>query len=137
MNFEKEFGVDVFTRTGLIVIGNDVDGMRRTFEMLSGIGANVKFLSGNEVREMLNADVADNEVGIYEEDAGYADTGLYTNTVMARARELGAELIIDEAQVHVEDNKVVGIRLVSRGEVVRLITTWLPLMCGYARPYPS
>ncbi|WP_054849800.1 NAD(P)/FAD-dependent oxidoreductase [Vulcanisaeta sp. JCM 14467] len=119
MNFEKEFGVDVFTRTGLIVIGNDVDGMRRTFEMLSGIGANVKFLSGNEVREMLNADVADNEVGIYEEDAGYADTGLYTNTVMARARELGAELIIDEAQVHVEDNKVVGIRLVSRGEVVR------------------
>ena len=119
MNFEREFGVNVFTKTGLIVIGNDVDGMRRTFEMLRGIGANVRLLSGDEVREMLNADVAGNEVGIYEEDAGYADTGLYTNTVMARARELGAELIIDEAQVQVEDNRTVGVRLVGKGEVIK------------------
>ena len=119
MNFEREFGVNVFTRTGLIVIGNDVDGMRRTFEMLRDIGANVRFLSGDEVRELLNADVASNEVGIYEEDAGYADTGLYTNTVMARARELGVELIIDEAQVQVGDNRIVGVRLVGRGEVIR------------------
>ncbi len=119
MNFERNFGVNVFTRTGLLVIGNDEDDMRRTFEVLRGIGTNARLLSSNEIREMLNADVASNEVGIYEEDAGYADTSLYTNTIMNRARELGVEFIIDEAQVQVEGDGVAGVRLVSNGGIIR------------------
>ncbi|WP_054842293.1 FAD-binding oxidoreductase [Vulcanisaeta distributa] len=120
MNFEREFGVDVFTKTGLLVISNDEAGMRRTFDMLRSIGANVRLLSGDEVREALNASTTwGGEVGVYEEDAGYVDTGLYTNTVMNRARELGVELVIDEAQVKFEGNEVAGVRLINSGEVVR------------------
>ncbi|MGC9152464.1 MAG: NAD(P)/FAD-dependent oxidoreductase [Vulcanisaeta sp.] len=119
MSFEREFGVNVFTKTGLLVLGNDEVGMRRTFEMLRNVGARVRLLSDYEVREMLNAYVGQGEVGIYEEDAGYADTGLYTNTIMNRARELGVELIIDEAQVQLKDYRVVGVRLVNNDETVR------------------
>lgn len=119
MNFEREFGVDVFTKTGLLVISNDEAGMRRTFDMLRSIGANVRLLSGDEVREALNASTTWGEVGVYEEDAGYVDTGLYTNTVMNRARELGVELVIDEAQVKFEGNEVVGVRLINSSETVR------------------
>ncbi|ADN51171.1 NAD(P)/FAD-dependent oxidoreductase [Vulcanisaeta distributa] len=119
MNFEREFGTGVFTKTGLLVIGNDEASMRRTFDMLRSIGARVRLLGSDEIREMLNASVAWGEAGIYEEDAGYVDTGLYTNTVMNRARELGVEFVIDEAQVKFEGNEVVGVRLINSGEVIR------------------
>ncbi|BDR91308.1 NAD(P)/FAD-dependent oxidoreductase [Vulcanisaeta souniana] len=119
MNFEREFGTGVFTKTGLLVISNDETGIRRTFDMLRSIGAKVRLLGGDEIREMLNASVTLGEAGIYEEDAGYVDTGLYTNTVMNRARELGVEFVIDEAQVKFEGNEVVGVRLINSGEVIR------------------
>ncbi|ADY00456.1 FAD dependent oxidoreductase [Vulcanisaeta moutnovskia 768-28] len=119
MNFEKEFSVNVFTKTGLLVLGNDEADMRKTFEMLRNVGAKVRLLGNDEIREMFDIDTAQDEVGIYEEDAGYVDTGLYTNTVMNRARELGVELVIDEARVQFNDDKVIGVRLVNSDDIVR------------------
>ncbi|MGC9178677.1 MAG: NAD(P)/FAD-dependent oxidoreductase [Vulcanisaeta sp.] len=119
MNFEKEFSVNVFTKTGLLVLGNDEADMRKTFEMLRNVGAKVRLLGNDEIREMFDIDTAQDEVGIYEEDAGYVDTGLYTNTIMNRARELGVELVIDEARVQFNDDKVIGVRLVNSDDIVR------------------
>jgi glycine/D-amino acid oxidase-like deaminating enzyme len=119
MNFSKEFGVNVFTKTGLLVIGNNEANMRAIHDMLRKIGARVRLIGGGEIRELLDAEVMDGELGIYEEDAGYADTGLYTNTIMRRAMELGVEFVIDDARVLIENNEVRGIELVKSHDTIR------------------
>jgi len=119
MNFSKEFGVNVFTKTGLLVIGNNEANMRAIHDMLRKIGARVRLIGGGEIRELLDAEVLDGELGIYEEDAGYADTGLYTNTIMRRAMELGVEFVIDDARVLIENNEVRGIELVKSHDTIR------------------
>jgi glycine/D-amino acid oxidase-like deaminating enzyme len=119
MNFSKEFGVNVFTKTGLLVIGNNEANMRAIHDMLRKIGARVRLMGGGEIRELLDAEVMDGELGIYEEDAGYADTGLYTNTIMRRAMELGVEFVIDDARVLIENNEVRGIELVKSHDTIR------------------
>jgi glycine/D-amino acid oxidase-like deaminating enzyme len=119
MNFSKEFGVNVFTKTGLLVIGNNEANMRAIHDMLRKIGARVRLIGGGEIRELLDAEVMDGELGIYEEDAGYADTGLYTNTIMRRAMELGVEFVIDDARVLIENNEVRGIDLVKSHDTIR------------------
>jgi len=119
MNFSKEFGVNVFTKTGLLVIGNNEANMRAIHDMLRKIGARVRLIGGGEIRELLDAEVMDGELGIYEEDAGYADTGLYTNTVMKRAMELGAEFVIDDARVLIGGDEVRGIELMRSHNVLR------------------
>jgi glycine/D-amino acid oxidase-like deaminating enzyme len=119
MNFSKEFGVNVFTKTGLLVIGNNEANMRAIHDMLRKIGARVRLIGGGEIRELLDAEVMDGELGIYEEDAGYADTGLYTNTIMRRAMELGVEFVIDDARALIKNNEVRGIELVKSHDTIR------------------
>jgi len=119
MNFSKEFGVNVFTKTGLLVIGNNEANMRAIHDMLRKIGARIRLMGGGEIRELLDAEVMDGELGIYEEDAGYADTGLYTNTIMRRAMELGVEFVIDDARALIENNEVRGIELVKSHDTIR------------------
>lgn len=119
MNFSKEFGVNVFTKTGLLVIGNNEANMRAIHDMLRKIGARVRLIGGGEIRELLDAEVLDGELGIYEEDAGYADTGLYTNTIMRRAMELGVEFVIDDARALIKNNEVRGIELVKSHDTIR------------------
>ncbi|KUO88310.1 MAG: FAD-binding oxidoreductase [Vulcanisaeta sp.] len=119
MNFSKEFGVNVFTKTGLLVIGNNEANMRAIHDMLRKIGARVRLMGGGEIRELLDAEVMDGELGIYEEDAGYADTGLYTNTIMRRAMELGVEFVIDDARALIKNNEVRGIELVKSHDTIR------------------
>lgn len=119
MNFSKEFGVNVFTKTGLLVIGNNETNMRAIHDMLRKIGARVRLIGGGEIRELLDAEVMDGELGIYEEDAGYADTGLYTNTIMRRAMELGVEFVIDDARALIKNNEVRGIELVKSHDTIR------------------
>jgi len=119
MNFSKEFGVNVFTKTGLLVIGNNEANMRAIHDMLRKIGARIRLMGGGEIRELLDAEVLDGELGIYEEDAGYADTGLYTNTIMRRAMELGVEFVIDDARVLIENNEVRGIELAKSHDTIR------------------
>ncbi len=118
MNFGKEFGVEVFTKTGLLVISSNEANMRAVYGMLRRIGARVRLLSSDEIRDLLNAEVS-GEFGIYEEDAGYADTGLYTNTVMKRAMELGAEFVLDEARVLIDGYEARGIELMRSHNVLR------------------
>ncbi|MFP3173725.1 MAG: FAD-binding oxidoreductase [Vulcanisaeta sp.] len=119
MNFSKEFGVNVFTKTGLLVIGNNEANMRAIHDMLRKIGARVRLIGGGEIRELLDAEVMDGELGIYEEDAGYADTGLYTNTIMRRAMELGVEFVIDDVRALIKNNEVRGIELVKSHDTIR------------------
>ncbi|KUO81442.1 MAG: FAD-dependent oxidoreductase [Vulcanisaeta sp. OSP_8] len=119
MNFSKEFGVNVFTKTGLLVIGNNEANMRAIHDMLRKIGARIRLMGGGEIRELLDAEVLDGELGIYEEDAGYADTGLYTNTIMRRAMELGVEFVIDDARALIKNNEVRGIELVKSHDTIR------------------
>jgi glycine/D-amino acid oxidase-like deaminating enzyme len=119
MNFSKEFGVNVFTKTGLLVIGNNEANMRAIHDMLRKIGARVRLMGGGEIRELLDAEVMDGELGIYEEDAGYADTGLYTNTIMRRAMELGVEFVIDDVRALIKNNEVRGIELVKSHDTIR------------------
>ena len=119
MNFSKEFGVNVFTKTGLLVIGNNEANMRAIHDMLRKIGARIRLMGGGEIRELLDAEVLDGELGIYEEDAGYADTGLYTNTIMRRAMELGVEFVIDDVRALIKNNEVRGIELVKSHDTIR------------------
>jgi len=119
MNFSKEFGVNIFTKTGLLVIGNNEANMRAIHDMLRKIGARVRLIGGGEIRELLDAEVMDGELGIYEEDAGYADTGLYTNTIMRRAMELGVEFVIDDVRALIKNNEVRGIELVKSHDTIR------------------
>jgi glycine/D-amino acid oxidase-like deaminating enzyme len=102
-----------------LVIGNNEANMRAIHDMLRKIGARVRLIGGGEIRELLDAEVMDGELGIYEEDAGYADTGLYTNTIMRRAMELGVEFVIDDARALIKNNEVRGIELVKSHDTIR------------------
>ncbi len=130
LNFERYFGTGVFTRTGLVVISNDAEAMEGAYGMLRGLNARVRLLQPRDIKELLGeAVVSDDEVGIWEEDAGYVDTGLYVNTVMRRAQELGVRLLIDEASPIIEGNEVVGLRtresgVVRAGEYVWAVNVW-------------
>jgi len=116
MNFGRELGVEVFTRAGLMVVGSSEE-MRGIHDMLSRLGARVRLMESHEVAEATGARLSEGEAAVYEEDAGYADTGLYTNTVMARARELGAQLVTGRAGLIVRDGRVEGASV--NGSLVR------------------
>lgn len=82
----------LFHKTGFVrvVHPNEMENLKRNVEMQVSIGANVKLISGDELRE-LQPDWVVNEVewAAYEPESGYGDGAGVANDFLARARDLG------------------------------------------------
>lgn len=97
--FNKEFGYNAFTRTGLLVVAGDY--LRRNVEMLRELGVDIELIDHEKARELIDMETNQGELIAWENDAGYADTTMVSNAFAARAKELGASFIIDEARLSI------------------------------------
>lgn len=108
-----------FTPTGLVTtVGGDANAAQllREVEMLRGIGANTQIVSTDELRE-LQPDVRVDDVTLaaYEPESGYADPVAATQTLAARAKDLGVtfktgtyvkSILVDRGRVYGVDTNV-------------------------------
>ena len=107
-----------FTQTGLVTTVGDAASaarLRDQVEMLRGIGVNTQTLAQNELRDLQPAArVDDVTLAAYEPEAGYANPVEATQTLAARAKDLG---------VTFKTGTYVKSILVERGRVYGVDTT--------------
>lgn len=101
--FNKEFGDNAFTRTGLLVIADNY--LKRNVEMLRELGVDIELMDHEKAKELIDAEIREGELIAWENDAGYADTTMVANAFAARAKELGASFIIDEAHLSIVNDE--------------------------------
>ncbi len=107
-----------FTQTGLARTVNEASAaeLRQQVEMLRDIGVNTQVVSPAELRELQPAArVDDVALAAYEPEAGYADPVAATQTLAARAKNLGVtfktgtyvkSILIDHGRVYGVDTTV-------------------------------
>jgi len=81
-----------FTQTGLVstAAGEDAARLRVEVDKLSSLGANTRLVSREELRELQPAAHLDDiALAAYEPEAGYANPVAATQTLAARAKDLG------------------------------------------------
>ena len=82
-----------FTKTGLVVVAQGEEPatqLREQVARLQALGANTQIISRGELRDLQPATrVDDVTLAAYEPDAGFADPVLATQSLAARAKELG------------------------------------------------
>ncbi len=81
-----------FTPTGLVTTASEANAaqLRSEVEMLRGIGVNTRIVSADELRALQPAARSDDvALAAYEPDAGFADPVAATQTLAARAKDLG------------------------------------------------
>jgi len=103
-----------FTPTGIVVTAGTLDDARLRDEVtqLERIGVHSKTISPGELKELEpHARVDDVTIAAYSPDAGYADPGLATQSLAARAKELGAIFKTGTLvkNIRVELGRVVGV----------------------------
>ncbi|WP_308103093.1 NAD(P)/FAD-dependent oxidoreductase [Streptomyces albus] len=84
-----------FRRTGAVFLHgpDDVPAVRRTVDMLAGLGLSMEMLSDDDLTRILPG-VNDRDIGcaVWDPGAGYADPVGTTNGLLAQARRCGAQL---------------------------------------------
>jgi sarcosine oxidase subunit beta len=91
---ESVGGTCGFSKTGLVVTAQEetqAAQLRAQVAQLQALGANARIISRGELRDLQPATrVDDVALAAFEPDAGFADPVLATQTLAARAKELGA-----------------------------------------------
>ncbi len=107
-----------FTRTGLAIVSGEADAaqLRQHVEMLRGVGVNTQIVSPAELRELQPAArIDDVALAAYEPESGYADPVATTQTLAARAKDLGVtfktgtfvkSILVDHGRVYGVDTNV-------------------------------
>jgi sarcosine oxidase subunit beta len=96
MNWEDYVGRPrSFKKIGFIrlVPENEVENLRRNVQMQRELGVRTRLISAQEVKEIEpDWEVDDVSAAAYEPDSGYGDGAVTANDLLARAREMGAEM---------------------------------------------
>jgi sarcosine oxidase subunit beta len=107
-------GPPVFTRTGMVLIVNEKDkpGLDANVKMQQELGIDVRPVSAQVLTEIdPNAHLKDDEVAIYEAEAGYVESVQVVASYAEAARREGADirLGVQVESVVREKNKIVGV----------------------------
>ena len=111
-NFDEIVGgTSGFVQTGYLVVVKDVDqaGLHRNIAMQQDLGINTELISTDDLRELApQVRVYEDERVAWEPESGYADSYLVTTSFAARAREMGAEILMRTPVTGIEvvDNRV-------------------------------
>ena len=110
-------GSSGFVQTGYLVIVEPIDrpGMERNIAMQQELGIDTRIVSAADMAELAPMVGVDDQEGLaWEPQSGYADPYQVTTSYAARAREMGAEIVMR--------NPATGIE-VSGGRVVAVTTS--------------
>lgn len=107
-------GPPVFTRTGLVLIVNEKDraGLDHNVRMQQELGIDVRPVSAQVLSEIdPNAQLKEDEIAIYEAEAGYVESVQVVASYAEAARREGADvrLGVEVQSVVIKGNKVVGV----------------------------
>jgi sarcosine oxidase subunit beta len=107
-------GPPVFTHTGMVLIVNDRDreGLEANMAMQWELGIDVKPVTSQELAEIdPNARLADDELAVFESEAGYVEAVQVVASFANAARQLGADIRegVEVQKLLVEAGKVVGV----------------------------
>ena len=105
-NFDEAVGgASGFVNTGYLVVVEAVErpGLERNVAMAQDLSIDTSLVTVSDLRELAPmVAVQDGEVLAWEPQSGYADPYLVTTSYAARARELGAEIVLRTPVLSVE-----------------------------------
>ena len=105
-NFDEAVGgASGFVKTGYLVVAEAVErlGLERNVAMQQDLSIDTSVVTASDLRELAPmVAVQDGEVLAWEPQSGYADPYLVTTSYAARARELGAEIVLRTPALCVE-----------------------------------
>ena len=117
MNFDEIIGGEVaFVKTGFLVIAPEdaVEGLRHNTAIQQRVGIDTSIISLREARELAPAfDLGEDESFAWEPESGHADPSGTAMAYATRARELGADVVLESPAVDVE---------IRNGRVVAVVT---------------
>ena len=107
-----------FVKTGYMVIGdeNSLNGMTQNISIQNSLGINSKLLSTCEARELIPSfNFKDSEIAAWEPEAGHADPSGTALAYSARARELGAQVLLESpvTEISIQNGRVNSISTAS------------------------
>jgi sarcosine oxidase, subunit beta len=108
-------GPPVFTPTGMVVVVNEKDraGLQANVAMQQELGIEVRALSSQELADIdPNARLADDELAVFEAEAGYVEAVQVVASFAEAARHLGADIRegVQVEKLIVEGGKVSGVQ---------------------------
>src|SRR5205823_14665819 len=107
-------GPPVFTHTGMVIVVNQRDraGLDANVALQRGLGIDVRTISAKDLVKLdPNAKLAEDELAVFEAEAGYVEAVQVVATFAAAAQGFGADIregVQAEALV-IERGKVVGV----------------------------
>jgi len=157
-DFKQKTGFDAhFRQTGLLVISDDSESIKRTVEVLKKIGAKCELLDKDRVKEIEpSISLSNDEVFAFEPDAGYVDPIATVWGFAQCAKGFGAQIlegvkvkkisrqkdwIIESDKGTFESEKVIVAAGTNTPFLIRDLGFNLPIylfpfpMCYYRRPY--
>jgi sarcosine oxidase subunit beta len=107
-------GPPVFTHTGMVLVVNERDraGLDANVAMQRDLGIDVRPLSARELADIdPNARLAEDELAVFEAEAGYVEAVQVVASFADAARRLGADIRegVEAVSLIVERGKVVGV----------------------------
>ena len=107
-------GPSVFTRTGMVLIVNEKDkpGLDANVKMQQELGIDVRPVSAQVIADIdPNAHLKEDEIAVYEAEAGYVDSVQVVASYAESARREGADirLGVEVESVVTEKSKIVGV----------------------------
>ena len=107
-----------FVKTGYMVIGdeNSLNGMTHNISIQNSLGIDSKLLSTWEARELVPSfNFKDSEIAAWEPEAGHADPSGTALAYSARARELGAQVLLESpvTDIGIQNGRVTSISTAS------------------------
>ena len=101
-----------------MVIGdeNSLNGMTQNISIQNSLGINSKLLSTCEARELIPSfNFKDSEIAAWEPEAGHADPSGTALAYSARARELGAQVLLESpvTEISIQNGRVNSISTAS------------------------
>jgi sarcosine oxidase, subunit beta len=108
-------GPPVFTPTGMVVVVNEKDraGLQANIAMQQELGIDVRAVSGQELADIdPNARLADDELAVFEAEAGYVEAVQVVASFAEAARHLGADIRegVQVEKLIVESGKITGVQ---------------------------
>ncbi|MBM4071480.1 MAG: FAD-binding oxidoreductase [Planctomycetes bacterium] len=113
--FEDQVGgPPVFTRTGMVLVVNERDraGLEANLVLQRELGVQVSMVSARELTDIdANVRLADDELAVFESEAGYVEAVQAVHSFAEAARRLGADirLGVEVRSILTRASKVVGV----------------------------
>lgn len=117
-------GPEVFSHTGIVLIApaSERDNLEVTLKMQQEIGVNVRFIDAQELAEIdANAHLAEDELAIFESEAGYVEAVQVVDSFAAEAQRRRADIRLGVEVQSIKTNK---------GRVTRVETNEGIYECG-------